>query len=118
MHRHAAAVAAALFGAIIAIDGDSIRVDGTSYRLYGFDTPELGKRAKCEHERIWAQASKARMRELLRTTRIRVSEPVKWCKWSPCVKMWSNSEDVARIMIREGLAVRYYGGRKRKDWCA
>jgi len=33
---------------ITATDGDTIRARGRSYRLVGFDTPEMKQRAKCD----------------------------------------------------------------------
>jgi endonuclease YncB( thermonuclease family) len=42
---------AALFAAIIVIDGDTVEQDGRRYRLLGYDTPETGSRARCVHER-------------------------------------------------------------------
>jgi endonuclease YncB( thermonuclease family) len=37
--RQLATSAAALFGALIVVDGDTVKMDGRSYRLLGYDTP-------------------------------------------------------------------------------
>jgi hypothetical protein len=41
-------------GRIEVIDGDTIKVGTTVYRLVGFDTPEAGANARCELERTLA----------------------------------------------------------------
>jgi len=38
-------------GPIDVIDGDTVRYQGSTYRLVGFDTPERGDRARCDDER-------------------------------------------------------------------
>jgi hypothetical protein len=52
-------------GAIEVVDGDTIRAGGRTFRLVGFDTPETGSRARCEHERTLAAAASRRLRELV-----------------------------------------------------
>ena len=37
-------------GSIDVIDGDTVRYAGSTYRLVGFDTPETGRKARCEAE--------------------------------------------------------------------
>jgi endonuclease YncB( thermonuclease family) len=44
-----------LTGPIEVIDGDTIRLNGTAYRLIGFDTPERGDKAQCDDERRQAE---------------------------------------------------------------
>jgi len=46
-----------LFGPIEVIDGDTVRMNGTVYRLAGFDTPERGDLARCDDERRRAEAA-------------------------------------------------------------
>src|SRR6185369_3674714 len=36
---------------ITVVDGDTVRANGQTYRLVGFDTPESGSLARCERER-------------------------------------------------------------------
>jgi endonuclease YncB( thermonuclease family) len=45
-------------GAVRVIDGDTIEARGAVFRLVGFDTPEMGNRARCEHERTLAAAAR------------------------------------------------------------
>jgi endonuclease YncB( thermonuclease family) len=47
------------------IDGDTVRMNGTIYRLTGFDTPERGDKARCDDERRRAEAATARLRTLV-----------------------------------------------------
>ena len=49
------------------IDGYTIRHAGRVVRLVGFDTPEIGERARCESERKLGAAATARLRELIAT---------------------------------------------------
>jgi endonuclease YncB( thermonuclease family) len=35
---------------VYVLDGDTIRARGFSYRLTGFDAPEIGKTAQCERK--------------------------------------------------------------------
>lgn len=50
-------------GEITVIDGDTIKANGETYRLVGFDTPETGSRARCEAERSLGAAATLRHRE-------------------------------------------------------
>src|SRR5262245_10814089 len=50
---------------ISVVDGDTVRADGQTYRLVGFDTPESGSLARCERERKLADAATSRLRQLI-----------------------------------------------------
>ena len=114
----AASVATALFGAIIVIDGDTVKMDGTRYRLLGFDTPETYW-SRCNAEWVAGKAATARLKELLGTSEVGFAPTGKSCKWRrECARLYFNGEDVADIMVREGHAVRYTGRGLRKNWCA
>jgi hypothetical protein len=52
-------------GPIEVIDGDTVRLQGVEYRLVGFDTPERGDKARCDHERRRAEEARERLRKLV-----------------------------------------------------
>lgn len=44
---------ASLAGSIRVVDGDTIEVAGTTYRLHGIDAPEAGQTCKRANGKIW-----------------------------------------------------------------
>ena len=54
-------------GPIEVIDGDTVRLNGTAYRLIGFDTPERGDKAQCDDERRRAENATHRLLDLIAT---------------------------------------------------
>lgn len=97
-----------------AIDGDTLDLDGERIRIMGLDAPET--RCRCPTEcRLAAQAT-ARMRDLMsgRGVTIERTGRDKYRRTLAIVRV--RGQDVATIMIREGLA-RPYKGEKRKPWC-
>lgn len=118
-------------------DGDTIKTEITlppplnevSIRLLGVDTPEkpaasyatTGKlsRAKCVKEADLALLAKKKVELLAEgTTTMKVTN-FKWDKYGGRIdgNIEINGTDVATMLIDEGLAVPYDGGRKTKDWC-
>ena len=104
-------------------DGDTVKArvpvwDGveivTAVRLSGIDTPEL--KGKCPAEKALALKAKARLAELL-TGSITISE-IKPDKFAGRVDalVSVNGQDVAGILVADGLARQYTGG-ARGSWC-
>ena len=104
-------------------DGDTFKArvpvwDGveivTAVRLAGIDTPEL--KGKCVAEKALALKAKARLAELL-TGSITISE-VKPDKFAGRVDaiVTANGQEVAGVLVAEGLARQYTGG-ARGSWC-
>ena len=119
-------------GPITVVDGDTVRANGQTYRLVGFDTPESGSLARCERERTLANAATNRLR-LLVASRQTAFKPVP-CSCRPgtegtqqcnygrlCARLWADGRDVGGILISEGLARSYVCGQtgcpKGQSWC-
>ena len=114
--RKLGSVFAALFGAIIVVDGDTVQLDGKRYRLLGFDAPETFW-AKCANERQRGRAATERLRRLIETREATLEPTGRNCKWRrECAYLFVGGQDVAEIMIHEGYARPYDGGR-RENWC-
>ena len=113
------------------IDGDTIRIDGRTYRLVGFDTPERGRGARCERERALAESATNYLAQLL--TRGAHLQPVP-CACPPatqgteacnygrlCGVLTISGQDVSSLMIRAGLARAYRCYQTscppRQPWC-
>lgn len=108
---------------LLVTDGDTFRARievwpsvevVTAVRLRGIDTPEL--RGKCVAERERAIAARERLRALL-TGRVTI-EAVEPDKYSGRVdaRVMANGQDVAAVLVAEGLARPYAGG-TRQGWC-
>lgn len=120
-------------GRIEVVDGDTIRLDGRSYRLAGIDAPESGERAKCAAEREKAEAAMRRLREIvagggLRLERVSCNCPAgaegtEQCNYGRlCGTLTSSGRDVGQTLIGEGLARSYNCGAwhcpKKRGWCS
>jgi endonuclease YncB( thermonuclease family) len=118
--------------AIQVIDGDSVRFDGNTYRLVGFNTPEKGDLARCQDERKRADAAINRLKALIAAGDARLSrvacackpgqEGTKLCNYGRlCGLLTVGERDVAQIMIGEGFAEPYVCSTtscpRRKSWC-
>lgn len=105
---------------VCVIDGDTIRVRGESYRLVGFDAPEIGRTARCKREVEKGYAAKAAVVDLVHSGKSLTLERVT-CSCSPsapegspscnygrrCGTLRAGGEDVGAILIRAGLAKSY-----------
>ena len=110
------------------VDGDTVKVDAgadlppelasLSVRLRGVDTPEKGRRAKCDIERQAGRAATAFTRDAIeRAGNILVRDP-KWGKWGGRViaDLLLDGSSLSSALLAAGHARRYDGGR-RKGWC-
>jgi endonuclease YncB( thermonuclease family) len=108
-------------GVIQVIDGDTIKVDGVTFRLMGFDAPETFY-AQCPAEKELGEKAKARLEQLLVTagpsgTRVLTVSPEKDRWGRGLARLYIGGRNVAQIMISEGLARPYDGRSKRQGWC-
>jgi endonuclease YncB( thermonuclease family) len=119
-------------GPIDVIDGDTVRQQGFTYRLVGFDTPERGDRARCDDERQRAEKATQRLRSLISTGNPRLTrvacacrpgqEGTRNCNYGRlCGSLSIGGRDVGTILIGEGLAHPYVCSAtncpKRRQWC-
>lgn len=114
------------------IDGDTVRFEGASYRLVGFDTPERGDKARCDDERRRAEAATTRLRALVASGDARLTreacacrpgqEGSRYCNYGRlCGSLLVGGRDVGATLISEGLAHPYVCGATscppRRPWC-
>ena len=100
------------------VDGDTIRLKNDKIRLVGFNTPETGEPA-CPAEAAKGEQAKLRLLELLNSGSLSFAATAdrdrdRYGRLLRAVAV--NGRDVADILISEGLAEPYRGGKKR-DWC-
>jgi len=116
------------------IDGDTIRIhhQQPDVRLVGFNAPETG-RAQCDFERDLGGKATARLRDLVRSTKLDFEFVACSCRFGTegtsscnygrrCGTLKANGEGVGVILIRENLAVPFVCGQTRcpptpKPWC-
>ena len=110
------------------VDGDTVKVDAgadlppelasLSVRLRGVDTPEKGRRAKCDAERQAADAATAFAKEAIRKARSIVVRNPAWGKWGGRViaDLILDGKPLSSALIDAGHG-RAYGGGRRTKWC-
>jgi endonuclease YncB( thermonuclease family) len=116
------------------IDGDTIRLNHQKpdVRLVGFNAPET-RRAICEAERELGDKATARLRDLVRSSKLDFefvacacqpgAEGTPSCNYGRrCGTLKANGRDVGAILISENLAVPFVCGQTRcpptpKPWC-
>jgi endonuclease YncB( thermonuclease family) len=119
-------------GATEVVDGDTIRAGGRTFRLVGFDTPEMGSRSRCEHERALAAAASRRLRHLIAGGGLDLERVACSCRpgteGTPacnhgrlCGTLRVRGRDVGAILISEGLARPFLCGPQscpaQQGWC-
>lgn len=89
-------------------DGDTLRLEGVTYRLYGVDAPE--KKQVCADGWPAGSLATARLQALISGKRV-VCEKRDQDRYGRTLAVcWANGEDLGAILVREGLAwafVRY-----------
>ena len=121
-----------VYKAIKIIDGDTIALNvenekpliqklGLSVRIRGIDTPEKGKKAKCDKERALAEKATKLVNEIVGAmgqNELLLSK-VRWDKFGGRIDAFVkiNGVDIGKALLIRGLAVEYDGNKKTKDWC-
>ena len=110
------------------VDGDTVQVDASAdmppelasvaVRLRGVDTPEKGRRAKCEAERQAGQAATVFTEAAIADADIVIVRDPSWGKWGGRVvaALILDGEPLSRRLIEAGHGRPYAGG-KRAGWC-
>lgn len=109
-------------------DGDSITFDipqapaivgkDMLIRLRGIDTPEL-KKSRCRTERKMALQAKNRVHSLLSNAKvINLHRSGRGKYFRILADVEFDGEDLATLLLEEGLAVHYSGGTRNHNWCA
>lgn len=103
--------------ALRVVDGDTVEFEGLSYRLTGYDTPEV-RHADCEAEKTLGDRATARLQALIdaaASMELRV-EAGRDRYGRGLGSLLVDGRDVSDVLISEGLARRYNGG-QRLGWC-
>lgn len=97
-------------------DGDTFTLDGERIRIAAIDTPERST-PQCDAERRLARLARLRLIQLLGNgSGIALErEPLPDRYGRTLARVTVNGVDVAPVLIREGLAVKWEG--KRHSWC-
>jgi endonuclease YncB( thermonuclease family) len=83
------------------VDGDTLRVGGTTYRLYGIDAPETKQRCG---EYPAGELAVGMLEKLIRG-RALICEPKATDRYGRTVAIcWADGEDVGKAMVRAGMA--------------
>lgn len=101
---------------IYGIDGDTFVVGTEHIRILGMDTPETyGPR--CPDEAARGYQAAGRLQHLLHTRKVTIQRSAAKDKYQRTLAtVLVGSDNVAKLMIAEGLARPYNGG-KRQPWC-
>lgn len=114
-------LAAALAAAPVAVDGDTFKFDGATFRLLNVDTPELSH-PRCAAEYDLAVRARDRLTDLLGKGDI-VFEARYLDRYGRTVaRVTAGGVDVGEVLVREGLALKWRPGPVEKAkrlavWC-
>ena len=87
-----------------------------SIRVNGIDTPDI--RGKCEKEKYDAKQAQQMVADILKDAeRINLKNMERGKYFRIVADVYADGENIADILIESGMAVRYDGGTKTKDWC-
>jgi endonuclease YncB( thermonuclease family) len=100
-------------------DADTIKSNGKTYRLMGYDAPEI-IRAKSDHERALGKRAAERLRELVAPpNKVKLKPSGELDRYNRYLaQLFINGRDVKLIAIEEGWGVPFNGEKRkqRPDW--
>lgn len=96
------------------VDGDTLWLGTEKVRLAGIDTPETDQ-AKCPSERAAGERAKRRLHQLVNSGPLSITRTGKDRYGRTLATLYVNGVDVGSVMIAEGHAREYAGGRR--PWC-
>ena len=117
------------FKVLRVIDGDTVQIDASflpkelgqilSVRIHGVDTPEKGKRARCDYEDKLSQQAKLFVELELRNAKNVLVQLRTWDKYGGRVlgDIIIDGIPLSKKLIAQNYAVSYFGKGKKKDWC-
>lgn len=109
-------------GTLVVVDGDTVKVGRKRLRLAEIDAPEI-EHARCRTERRAGERSKIRVVQLLEGQTATVRFSGRSDRYDrPLVDLVVPEGDVGTILLDEGLALPYRGGRaawaeRAAHWC-
>lgn len=111
------------------IDGDTVEFEAPwiplpirqriALRVYGVDTPEGGRRARCTQESARAQAAFEFTRRAIANSRTVRAAVIDWDKYGGRILgdvILDNNVSLRSLLIRNGHAREYFGEAK-QNWC-
>ena len=108
-------------------DGDTFRVNINGYsdiigknipiRLIGVDAPEM--RGKCKLEKELARAAKQfTVAKLRAAKKVELRNMMRGKYFRIAADVYVDGRSLGQMLIDQGHAVKYSGGKKTKDWCS
>lgn len=99
---------------VFAVDGDTLDFRGERIRIMGVDTPEM--RGRCADEIAGAKAAQVYVARLLSLGDVSIERHGTDKYGRTLARVFSRGQDIAGLIIAEGLGRAYFGGR-RLPWC-
>ena len=85
-------------------------------RIAGIDTPEI--KGKCEQEKTIAKQARDIVRGILQKTQhIDLLDTERGKYFRNVARVLADGKDIGQTLLDRGMAVRYDGGTKNKEWC-
>ena len=85
-------------------------------RVNGIDTPEI--RGKCDKEKYDAQQAKEMVADIFKDAeRVDLKNMERGKYFRIAADVIVDGESLADMLVEAGMAVKYNGGKKIKDWC-